>query len=128
MSKKSKSQSRRVITQSNANRRLPTLSPSRQWDLEDYLLSTEDRRTYHPDGPVRAPRSLNSFHTNFQAATPSRNQNPWDVPTGIQFEDPSRVLICIRRQKRKEVLHALKKTGRTGQNRPRRNHYSEVLC
>jgi len=126
---KSKNKGRRGITQTTANHRLPTSSPTRQWDLSDYLLSIEDRRTSHPDGPVRAPRSTRAFHVNYQLAAPRQNKsNPWDVPSGIQFEDPSRVLICIRRKQRKEVLHALKKTGKSGQKRPRRNHYSEVLC
>lgn len=124
----SKSKGRRGITQTTANQRLPTLSPSRQWDLEDYLLSIEDRRTSHPDGPVRAPRSTQAFHVSYKTAPAGRNSNPWDVPSGIQFEDPSRVLICVRRKQRKEVLHALKKTGKRGQKRPRRGYYSEIHC
>lgn len=120
---------RRVTSPANANRRLPTLSPSRQWDLEDYLISVEDRRTSHPDGPARAPRSTRSTHVNYAIAShPSRSSNPWDVPTGVAFEDPSRVLICVRRKQRKEVLHALGKAGKVGQRRPRRNHYSEIHC
>jgi len=129
MSKKSRS--RRGITQhkiTTANHRLPTTSPLNSWSMSDYNMTLEDRRTYHPDGPVRSPRSITSSYPTYIAAPKPRN-DPWAAtPPGIAFDAPNDVLICVRRKQRKEVLHALKKTGKTGQKRPHRNPYSNVHC
>lgn len=46
----------------------------------------------------------------------------------FSFSSPSRVIICIRRKIRKEVLHALKKSGKSGQRNPRRTAYSNIRC
>lgn len=51
----------------------------------------------------------------------------------IGFDDPRRVMICVRRQRRKEVMHALRFAGGRGRRRttfrqPRRNYYSGIDC
>lgn len=48
----------------------------------------------------------------------------------VGFQYPWQVLICIRRRRRKEVIHALGHAGagKPRQRRPRRNFYSEVRC
>jgi len=48
----------------------------------------------------------------------------------VGFSHPWQVIVCVRRKRRREVLHALRKTGRGGskQRKPRRNFWSEVRC
>lgn len=46
----------------------------------------------------------------------------------VSFENARRLLICARRQIRSRVLHALRKTGKVGQARPRRNAFSDISC
>lgn len=54
----------------------------------------------------------------------------------VGFQFPWQVMICIRRKRRREVLHALNVAGRIfragggggGFRRPRRNRFSEVRC
>lgn len=89
----------------------------------------EDRRNYFPDPLVRPAgyvgvRSVRSLNIN--AIRRGRERLGRDV---FSFNDPKRVLICARRQERKEVLHALGKTGRGGRKRNRRrNEYSDISC
>lgn len=133
-SNRSNSPKSRRVTRSNANRRLPTF-PSPQMDLEDWLnlRQIEDRRTYHPDGPQRSPRSTISTYRltvpNY-GPPPIRSRTPVTdvIPAGVAFERPNEVLVCVRRKRRKEVLHALNKTGRGGQKSPRRTPFSDIHC
>ena len=39
-----------------------------------------------------------------------------------------KALICARRQQRKEVLHAQRRTGKSGQRSPRYNQHSKLHC
>lgn len=45
----------------------------------------------------------------------------------VAFEHPKRVLVCVKRKERKEVLHAKRKVGR-GNRPPTRNRWSNVTC
>lgn len=143
-----RSSSRRDVSNNPiANHRLPTRGFP-QLDLIDYLndlRTVEDRRTYHPEGDSRAARtvrgdsyySLNSVPNQSSSRSTSvslnssggrvRHTSP-RLPEALHFSVPQDVLVCVRRKKRKEVLHALKKTGKSGQKRPRRNYYSDIHC
>lgn len=49
----------------------------------------------------------------------------------VGFHLPWQVIICVRRQKRREVMHALNFAGKSGLGRGKkqnRNRYSEVRC
>lgn len=107
------------------------------------LRVIEDRRTWHPEGPRRPARSFNSSRHRLKAAPSSiqrtaqvpsgRFANPlkiWDTPATHQvaFERPQSVLVCVRRKIREQVLHALNKTGKRGQKRPRFSYYSSIKC
>lgn len=127
--------------------------------LNDYVLSPydrarqlnfdfrpiEDRREWHPEGPQRPARSLyRALHrlTLVQPEQPSprrpqrRSTGLRNFPGGdytratVAFEDAPHVMVCVRRQMRREVLHAFGKTGRgqKKQRRPRRNWLSAVSC
>ena len=118
----------RVFPTSNPNRRLPlervTRSPS-------YLQKLEDRRTFHPEKNYRPLSHVrNAAKLIAVDRTYSNNKRPIPSHTKarIAFADPKRIALCIRRQKRKEVLHALNKTGKIGQKKPQRNEYSSISC
>lgn len=116
-----------------ANPRLPR-SPSLR--LFSPLIEIEDRRTFHPERDFRPARSFDAPRHRLvvRAATP-RNPDRFSslraFPSPhVSFHAPHKVLICVRRARRREVLHALRKTGRgRGRQRtPRRNWLSDVTC
>lgn len=84
----------------------------------------EDRRTFHPAGPFRpvfaAPKSA--------AAVRPKQPSPGMRSVGFRFAAPERVVICSRRSTRKEVLFAMRKAGKTGQRKPKRNYWSSISC
>lgn len=95
------------------------------------LTPIEDRRTFHPFGETRPARSFLRSHPKLIARTPTPSmliRSPDLVTPGVAFQAPRDVLVCVRRKRRKEVLHALNHTGKSGQKRPRRNFWSEVSC
>lgn len=90
------------------------------------LTAIEDRRTFNPAGPRRSARSFNRAHHALKVK-PVRGSRR--LPTKVMFDAPKKVLVCVRRQRRKEVIFAKGKAGR-GHARlsPRRNWYSDVSC
>lgn len=104
------------------------------------LLHVEDRRLFEPG--VRPFRTLRSRARLVVAPRPrakpsvaKRSDAPRrhsaffsGVPARIAFKAPERVLVCIRRQRRKEVLHAKGKAGKVGQRKPRRSAASSISC
>jgi hypothetical protein len=129
-SKTNRSGSRgRVILNPNSNRRLPlgrvTRSPS-------YLRRLEDRRTFHPDTyrPIASTRQGHRLIVRDKVYSKQKTNRviPSHTKATIAFAQPKRVALCIRRQQRKEVLHAIRKAGKTGQKRPRRNESSTISC
>lgn len=141
MSRNNYKRKERRVTFDNTNRRLPLeslynslLRPSPLKNLTNY----EDRRQWHPLGNFAPARSFNRPNHRIivgyqQPRKSTQNTNrPMNIrsyPTShVAFEHPKKVLICVRRQARKEVLHALRKTGKSGQRRPRYNYYSSISC
>lgn len=114
-------------TSAISNRRLllPLLDLSTIVPPSDLLRSIEDRRTFYPERALR-PASLFSQPRHRLQVSPGSN---FKLPVGVSFEDPRRVLICVRRKQRREVLHALKRTGRgAGKRRHRKGPYTDVRC
>ena len=127
------------------NRRLPDFN---QYDLIDFINSyrpgdslreVEDRREYHPEGFDRPARSVSRSRHRLVVApspiavspafsSPQSVGSPVSVPNGVAFADSDRVLTCVRRSVRKQVLHALGKAGKRGQKKPRRSAYSDIQC
>lgn len=135
MSKKGSKSRRRRETTDFANRWLHSSSSPR--GFTDFLRSIEDRRVYDPEGPWRPARAFSGDRARFTVTGDVRRSNrplksfKYDppVPVGVGFEIPRNVLICVRRNRRREVLHALRKTGRGGgQKPPRFNWYSKISC
>lgn len=100
------------------------------------LTEIEDRRRWHPLGQAAPAHGLSKPRHRLKMSEPlPRNRDafrdairPKVSPSITAFSVPLPVAICVRRQRRKEVLHALNKTGKVGQKRPRRSEYSSVSC
>lgn len=129
---------RRRDTTDITSQRLPSLNQTFQNLLQSPLSLYEDRRTFNPEGDLAPARSFNQsrhrlIYPNSQPNV-NKNRTPSNTRTikypsaSIAFDNPDKVLICARRKIRKEVLHALKKSGKTGQRRPRYNYYSKISC
>ena len=97
----------------------------------------EDRREFHPEGRNRPARSFTRHVHRLRAVTPSKGtrrsrsvvHDVWrGVPHRIGFVRPERVLVCVRRKMRREVIHALKKNGKGGGKKPRLNWRSKIKC
>lgn len=108
------------------------------WTSGPRFTDFEDRRHFHPErdppfmsttgapAPFRTrdfkktdPRKLAKRLSN----RPTRGRtNYYQASTEATpiFNQPGSVLVCVRRQRRKEILHALKKTGRGGSLRRKR--------
>lgn len=121
------------VTTANANRRLqrPAMTPSLNFGGPVFLL--EDRRQFHPDGPFNSARGFTTT-----ASTPTLREpysvggntfRPYNSQTKatIAYKAPSDVAVCIRRKRRKEIMHAIGAAG--GKVRkPRRNYLSDQRC
>lgn len=129
-----KSRSRSVQRGSfvTANRRLSGPVYRLSSVLPSLLRAYEDRRAYNPARDYRRAISLGRvFTATVGLKHPSRGvARPGMLARDtFRFNVPRKVLICIRRKQRREVLHAAKRVGRgSGGGARRRNHYSEVSC
>lgn len=94
------------------------------------LRLIEDRRTYHPLEFFRPARTTSGHPAQPLKVTPTpKNKSRPFVARGLSFSLPQKVVICVRRKQRKEVLHAFNKTGRgSGRTRRRKNWFSKVGC
>lgn len=142
------------VNYSNANQRLP-LNPKNYYS-QSYVTSYtrsrsrhafgstplgvfEDRRQWNPSGTSAPARSFSATRHRLKMVGSVAQRKagrpfsslPWKiVSNGVGFQNPSRVLICVRRKIRREVMHATGKAG-SGQRRqapPRRSEYSSVSC
>lgn len=149
--KKSSKSSGRVIS-NNANWKLqPTVSKKiidATLDIEKsrraLVRSLEDRRRWHPVGDYRPAESLKRDSRRLEPAQSryQQRQRPAgggyakylprvrNVAVNVGFKEPRDVAVCVRRQTRREVLHAFAKTGGRGgrQRRPRYNWQSRISC
>lgn len=94
-------------------------------------LTFDDRRFYNPDP---SPRRLDGRRATFALSYAPRPLRPSDPLTDpLKWVDPRRVMRCVRRKMRKEVLHALHIRGGSGSIRKtklpnRRDQYSDIHC
>lgn len=94
------------------------------------LSLVEDRRQFHPERDFRPARSFfNRPRLVVRAARKAPNVSKSlmaSLSHRIGFEVPKRVVTCIRRKERREVLIAM---GAGGSHKPkRRNYWSSVQC
>ena len=127
----------RDLTRSIARPRL--LQPRivvRSWDLR----ALEDRRIHQPDPRPRRPL-LHRWPLRVVGPKIGIGVRPASVreaprgryksaiaQLGMQFNAPKKVLVCVRRKQRREVLMAFNKGGKGARSRRRRNEWSDVKC
>lgn len=97
-------------------------------------LELEDRRRFSFESPQVAIRSP-GVRSRIRMAPVGRpagktrqrasNAIPREMPT---FGSPGQVMVCVRRKSRREVLFALRRTGKGGRARRRRSEFSNVRC
>lgn len=103
-----------------------------------HLIEVEDNRTYHPLFQYRPARTVGgrrSAATERVARRPSsRSRTPrLFTPSTLvggehaAYVAPRRVLTCVRRQRRREVIMA-RGYGGAKHRKPRRNWRSNVTC
>lgn len=94
------------------------------------LTVYEDRREFHPERDLRPARSFSKRSYSDVVSEPVRSKpRALLSPDTFKFAVPKKVLVCVRRQQRREVLHALKLTRRRGgAGARRRNYWSAVSC
>lgn len=78
------------------------------------------------ESPARSPARIRE--TKYLVAPPSPVVSPAGVQNQyLQFNSPRQVLTCVRRQKRREVLFALRRTG-GGHRKPKWREESYIRC
>lgn len=112
---------------------LPSLTVSRlsrAVPLSHNLSSIQDFRTFD-FAPASRPALLFTGGKASVRAAPARSGSSRSralLPSKIMFASPDRVIVCVRRKKRREVLFAKRRTGR-GSRGPRRfNRFSQIRC
>lgn len=87
-----------------------------------YADPIQDRRRHHPKPitrPITATQKLSRLnHHNLR----SLYESPFKVLI------PDKALICVRRKARREVLHALRRTGKGAGSKRRYTFASEYHC
>lgn len=91
-------------------------------------LRSEDRRQWHPLKPwAPAAATVKAAARTVLRDTPRQAFFGGQTKAIRAFAVPPSVAICVRRKRRKEVIHALGVAG--GKVRkPRRNAYSKISC
>ena len=102
--------------------RRPRLLP-----LQRQILQLEDRRQWHPSRTLR-PRPLPVTVGSMRRTDRLISAGP--TLKSLNFEKPSNVAVCVRRKQRKEIMHALRATGKGASSRKkkRRNYWSSIGC
>lgn len=110
---------------------LLALSDGRAWRpsvtrLPDYsyppaidLLGSLSRPAFVPV-PSPKPRRVRASGARFDPFSA--------VPLRIGFARPRQVVVCVRRHQRREVLFALRRTGKGSSSPRKRSLYSDVRC
>lgn len=88
------------------------------------LSQVEDYRVWHPEGDWRPPQTVFGNPARWRVSgVKGRAADSDALPSRIggllaslgrkqYFADPRRVVLCVRRRRRRAVLHALGKVGR----------------
>lgn len=109
-------------------RRISNIRTSSQMLLSLASLNMQDNRSYTPRQSKHKSLSKPAqLVTGFVAPATIQKNKPL-MQAQMQFSLPKKTTVCVRRGVRKEVLHALNKTGK-GSGRPRRyTENSKIKC
>lgn len=109
------------------------VSPTISWLSDEvaqeaqYVRANFDNRRYDPR-IYRPPGATQRFAARLTTARVP-TQTIGNFRHRVRFARPDLVAVCLRRKVRKEVLHALHRTGRGRGKAPRRrNLYSNIKC
>lgn len=92
------------------------------------LSLSPDLRHWLPD-PAAAVFQANRPSTRlFDQPNVNKSGRRSSSATKLRFAVPKDVGVCVRRKSRREVLFALRKTGKGARSRRRRNEWSGVTC
>lgn len=96
------------------------------------LALFSDLRTFHPD-PFRPAPAFRRSAARVVVARPKRVRSgvrisAGTIPHQLTFAAPDKVILCVRRKRRKQVMFAKGKAGKRGQRKPRRNYWSSISC
>lgn len=101
--------------------------------IPDTSFAESRRQPYY--APVLSPEPTQTTKTQNVKNTQKAAQNNQNRPSHLHFREvrlvspiSQKALICARRKSRKEVLHALGKSGQAGQKKPLRTQFSNVTC
>lgn len=108
------------------------------------LLAIEDRRTFHPEPYTRPAAMFTRPRHRLQMAMGAKRPATAPAKRGyavapdyrvalphqIRFKGANSVLVCVRRNQRREALFALKKAGKGRSTRVARkwSSYSKISC
>lgn len=95
----------------------PLLTDFDTFGEPDLLANIQDNRLYHPLDPWTAPLAVPGRPARIQTDRYRFNSVPHE-----SFAAPGSTLVCVRRQRRREVLFARRRTGKGG--RARRRHFN----
>lgn len=113
------------------NSTLPRSQVRNKRALGDFPL---DRRVFYPSLDIRPAMRLSGRPARVvsppvkkpASANPGKPQtHSW---SGLLFDRPKEVDVCVRRGVRKEVLFAMRVAGLTGLRPPKLNPFSRVSC
>lgn len=90
------------------------------------LRQIEDRRRFSFDRFKPAKTFGGTLAKTAMRSAPTKRK----MPVGLSFADPKKVVICHRRQTRKEVIFARGSGGGSGKRKRnvKRNNYSNISC
>ena len=99
--------------------------------IHTLLSDIEDRRQFHPLDDIRPAKGLSRFGSMLHVSPVGDRAKARKVqrsgPETFKFNIPSGVAVCVRRQQRREVLFALKRSGKGSKSQSRSiNYYSHV--
>ena len=97
------------------------------------ILSLDDRRRFVPfeyDRPLSVRKDQRKVVERVSRARRAENKKPArQRHYKFSFAVPEKVVVCVRRKRRREVLFAMRRTGKGSRKlHRRRDHYSDVRC
>lgn len=117
----------RLLRYSATYTTLKSLNNKSSWVYPYPLTQIEDRRLFNPT--LVLARSTTGNRARLTSGRPTTRQK---LPYWIGFKNPSKVVTCVRRKVRKEVIHALQIRGGSGRIKrnktSRRTFTSEIRC
>lgn len=116
----------------NSNVELPVLPmPETENDDQigrsDYLPDVEDGRTFHTEGVYRDARTISGKKVRVRQIDVTPKGKGYSLIYQY-YPNAQRVLICLKRAKRREIMFATGNAGRIGQKRPKFNVNSDIHC